>query len=117
MGMPFLDLFALDFFLLPITDYAFFALSFFFYTQEKKNKKKIMLRTPLRAVWDIVGYPTETIFWPAQKQNVKKTILFFIPGNPGLVEYYTPFLESIYKNTSSLEIVGGNKSSLVVFLF
>lgn len=67
------------------------------------------LKFPLRAAWDIKGYPTETLVWPA-KQSVNKTILFFIPGNPGLVEYYTPFLQRIYENSPSphLEIIGGN---------
>ncbi|CAO3699892.1 unnamed protein product [Rhizopus stolonifer] len=54
------------------------------------------MRFPLRAIWDIRGYPTESLLWPAKKQE-NKTILFFIPGNPGLVEYYTPFFQSIYE--------------------
>lgn len=67
------------------------------------------VRYPLRAVWDVKGYPTETLLWPA-KNNTNKTVLFFIPGNPGLVEYYAPFLDNIYQNLQSplLEIIGGN---------
>ncbi|KAG1169127.1 hypothetical protein G6F71_008639 [Rhizopus microsporus] len=65
------------------------------------------IRYPLRAVWDVKGYPTETLLWPA-KNNTNKTVLFFIPGNPGLVEYYAPFLDNIYQNLQSplLEIIG-----------
>ncbi|KAG2215264.1 hypothetical protein INT45_003614 [Circinella minor] len=65
------------------------------------------LKTPLRSYWSVAGNDTETLWWPV-KQNVsndKKKILFFIPGNPGLVEYYTDFLEEIHRNvTFPLEI-------------
>lgn len=65
-----------------------------------------LLRTPLRAVWDVAGYQTETLLWPASTKE--KTILLFIPGNPGLVEYYTRFLQGIYEKvaSTSLEIIG-----------
>lgn len=63
-------------------------------------------RTPLRVTWDVAGDPTETTWWPSR--GTPKTILFFIPGNPGLVEYYTDFLEIIYRSApDSLEIYGG----------
>lgn len=67
-----------------------------------------LLRTPLRAVWEVAGYQTETLLWPASAKE--KTILLFIPGNPGLVEYYTGFLQGIYETvaSNSLEIIGGN---------
>ncbi|KAI7899391.1 uncharacterized protein BX663DRAFT_489278 [Cokeromyces recurvatus] len=69
--------------------------------------KKSLLQTPLRAVWEVSGYQTETLLWPATSAKAK-TILFFIPGNPGLVEYYTSFLQGIYKtlNHPSFEIIG-----------
>lgn len=71
--------------------------------------KNSLLRNPLRAIWDISGYPTETLLWPATSVEKKKTILLFIPGNPGLVEYYTSFLQGIHKEvgSSSFEIIGG----------
>lgn len=69
--------------------------------------KNSLLRTPLRAVWEVAGYQTETLLWPATTQ--KKTILLFIPGNPGLVEYYTSFLQDIHEAVASpsFEIIGG----------
>ncbi|GAA5806883.1 hypothetical protein MFLAVUS_000231 [Mucor flavus] len=68
--------------------------------------KNSLLRTPLRAVWEVAGYQTETLLWPATTQ--KKTILLFIPGNPGLVEYYTSFLQGIHEAIASpsFEIIG-----------
>ena len=70
----------------------------------------LQLKTPLRSYWSVAGNDTETLWWPV-KQNVsneKKKILFFIPGNPGLVEYYTDFLEEIHRNvTFPLEIFAG----------
>ncbi|KAI9485218.1 MAG: hypothetical protein EXX96DRAFT_544299 [Benjaminiella poitrasii] len=71
--------------------------------------KNSLLRTPLRAVWEVSGYQTETLLWPSiSPANKNKTILLFIPGNPGLVEYYTSFLQGIYKtvNYHSFEIIG-----------
>lgn len=75
--------------------------------------KNSLLRNPLRAVWDVSGYPTETLLWPATNIEKRKTILFFIPGNPGLVEYYTSFLQGIHKTISSpsFEIIGGKSCS------
>ncbi|KAH9836976.1 uncharacterized protein C8Q71DRAFT_756340 [Rhodofomes roseus] len=36
------------------------------------------------------------LWWPAGVQQ-PRTILLFIPGNPGLVEFYTPFLTAIHE--------------------
>jgi hypothetical protein len=76
--------------------------------------KNSLLRTPLRAVWDVSGYQTETLIWPATTRA--KTILLFIPGNPGLVEYYTSFLQGIHKalDSPSFEIIGGKKQIVIV---
>jgi hypothetical protein len=75
--------------------------------------KNSLLGTPLRAVWEVAGYQTETLLWPAAPSATKKTILVFIPGNPGLVEYYTSFLQGIYRAISSpsFEIIGGKYSN------
>ncbi|KAI8140156.1 hypothetical protein BJV82DRAFT_562960 [Fennellomyces sp. T-0311] len=63
------------------------------------------LHTPLKATWDVAGNNTETLWWPARNQDAPKTVMLFIPGNPGLVEYYRDFLEEIHQNASpSLEI-------------
>ena len=73
-----------------------------------------LIRTPLRAVWDVAGYQTETLIWPAS--TAKKTVLVFIPGNPGLVEYYTSFLQGIYQAIASpsFEIIGGKNSTFTL---
>lgn len=85
----------------------YLAFRLFFCVPMASIVKSSLLRTPLRAVWEVAGYQTETLLWPATTQ--KKTILLFIPGNPGLVEYYTSFLERIHKAIASpsLEIIGG----------
>ncbi|KAI9275965.1 hypothetical protein BDA99DRAFT_431178 [Phascolomyces articulosus] len=73
------------------------------------------LKTPLRSYWSVAGNDTETLWWPVstnqqqqeQEPSKKKKILLFIPGNPGLVEYYTDFLEEIHHNVPfPLEIFG-----------
>ncbi|CEP08271.1 hypothetical protein [Parasitella parasitica] len=65
-----------------------------------------LICSPLRAVWEVSGYQTETLLWPASAKA--KTILLFIPGNPGLVEYYTSFLQGVHCkiNSPSFEIIG-----------
>lgn len=60
--------------------------------------------TPLRAALKVAN--TQAVWWPAKKEP--KTLLLFIPGNPGLVDYYTEFLEEIYQSSDPhLEIYGG----------
>ncbi|KAI8347209.1 hypothetical protein EDC96DRAFT_521223 [Choanephora cucurbitarum] len=73
------------------------------------------IRRPLRTIYEISGYPTETLLWPASATK-NKTILMFIPGNPGLVDYYTSFLEGIYTSvaSSSLEIIAVSHKGHVV---
>ncbi|KAI8379012.1 hypothetical protein BD560DRAFT_389287 [Blakeslea trispora] len=77
--------------------------------------KNSAVRRPLRTIYEISGYPTETLLWPASV-NKNKTILMFIPGNPGLVEYYTSFLEGIYSSVASpsLEIIAVSHKGHVV---
>ncbi|CAO3651359.1 unnamed protein product [Cunninghamella echinulata] len=40
--------------------------------------------TPLKAVWNTANHLTETFWWPAKTINKKKTVILFVPGNPGL---------------------------------
>ncbi|ORZ10739.1 hypothetical protein BCR42DRAFT_421916 [Absidia repens] len=68
---------------------------------------------PLRTVWNVANHATESLWWPAPSQDAdiarRKTVLLFICGNPGLIEYYTDFLDSVHKQASvstCLEIVG-----------
>jgi len=42
---------------------------------------------------------SHVLWWPSSTGNTD-TILLFIPGNPGLVDFYTPFLTSIHDKTS-----------------
>ncbi|KAI8988846.1 hypothetical protein BDB01DRAFT_783347 [Pilobolus umbonatus] len=68
---------------------------------------------PIRHAWKVAGFPTETLLWPV---STRKTVLFFIPGNPGLVEYYTPFLHSIHTSLN-VEVRGvSHKGHTVKYL-
>lgn len=51
-----------------------------------------------RHVEEILGWPTDTfsIDWPQSRAQLH-TILVFVPGNPGLVEWYIPFFSDILK--------------------
>ncbi|CDH56476.1 hypothetical protein RO3G_13677 [Lichtheimia corymbifera JMRC:FSU:9682] len=64
------------------------------------------ISTPLRSDWDVAGHPTCTLWWPARSQKAE-TVILFIPGNPGLIDYYTEFLEKVYQQASpNVEIFG-----------
>lgn len=74
---------------------------------------------PLRTVWNVANHATESLWWPAaaqQEQQRAKTVLLFVCGNPGLVEYYTDFLNAIYEQAANpyLEIVGGKVLCLLL---
>lgn len=65
------------------------------------------ISTPFRSDWNVAGHPTCTLWWPARSQKAE-TIILFIPGNPGLIDYYTEFLEKVYQQASpNVEIFGG----------
>jgi hypothetical protein len=77
---------------------------------------------PLRTVWNVANHATESLWWPAaaqQEQQRTKTVLLFVCGNPGLVEYYTDFLNAIYEQAANpyLEIVGGKMLWLLLYYF
>ncbi|KAG9295390.1 hypothetical protein G9A89_013419 [Geosiphon pyriformis] len=63
--------------------------------------------TPIRITWNVFGDLTETLFWPATNITEEKIVLFMIPGNPGAIDYYIPFLSTIYKEYQKrIEIIG-----------
>ncbi|KAK9762647.1 hypothetical protein K7432_011427 [Basidiobolus ranarum] len=67
------------------------------------------LELPLKATWKIQDNGTEIIWWPARSTKEQKTVLFMVPGNPGVIEFYTPFLNTIYTELNEeIEIVGAS---------
>ncbi|KAG0205670.1 hypothetical protein BGX28_002741 [Mortierella sp. GBA30] len=66
-----------------------------------------LFKSPVRAVWNVQGENVPTLWWPAKgllpssKTNDSKgeehsTVLLMIPGNPGLIDYYIPFLQTVH---------------------
>ncbi|KAF9916025.1 hypothetical protein BX616_004782 [Lobosporangium transversale] len=64
-----------------------------------------LFKTPVRAIWNVEGENVPTLWWPAKnplpssENNVGEphhTVLFMIPGNPGVIDYYTPFLQTVH---------------------
>ncbi|KAF9447797.1 alpha/beta-hydrolase [Macrolepiota fuliginosa MF-IS2] len=52
--------------------------------------------------------PAHCIYWPPKKPDVPpETVVIFIPGNPGLLDFYTPFLNALYEKdaTENLAII------------
>jgi hypothetical protein len=71
-----------------------------------------LFEKPLRTSWNVKGDLTETLWWPVDKakhEPGKGALVFFmIPGNPGVIDYYTPFLSTISDELDGrVEIVGG----------
>ncbi|KAF8973573.1 hypothetical protein BDZ97DRAFT_1775751 [Flammula alnicola] len=45
---------------------------------------------------------SHVLWWPPSNENCDPdTLLYFIPGNPGLVDFYRPFLSEIHANQAS----------------
>src|SRR2546430_1340891 len=51
-----------------------------------------LFERPLRTTWNATGILTETLWWPGIKEKMNDPkgtlVLFVIPGNPGVIEYY-----------------------------
>ncbi|CAG8460942.1 5138_t:CDS:2 [Paraglomus brasilianum] len=72
-----------------------------------------LFERPLRTTWNATGNLTETLWWPGlrEKTNDPKgtLVLFIIPGNPGVIEYYKEFCDNIFRERKGkIEIVGGH---------
>ncbi|KAF9273321.1 hypothetical protein BGZ68_001608 [Mortierella alpina] len=62
-----------------------------------------LFKSPVQAIWTVQGENVPTLWWPAKGQSsasedkeTHHTVLFMIPGNPGLIDYYTPFLQTVH---------------------
>ncbi|CAI2164598.1 16090_t:CDS:2 [Funneliformis geosporum] len=61
---------------------------------------------PLKFVWMVEEHLTETLWWPS-KNNEENLILFVVPGNPGVIDYYFEFLNTIHHELGKkIDIVG-----------
>ncbi|KAF9527779.1 hypothetical protein CPB83DRAFT_855611 [Crepidotus variabilis] len=47
---------------------------------------------------------SHALWWPPRNGARPEQILLFVPGNPGLVDFYIPFLSAVYANSSSAGI-------------
>ncbi|OBZ79352.1 Chromatin remodeling factor mit1 [Grifola frondosa] len=45
---------------------------------------------------DKLGASAHALWWPSHSNEIK-TVLLFVPGNPGLLHFYTPFLTAIHE--------------------
>ncbi|KAI1314468.1 hypothetical protein EDD11_002131 [Mortierella claussenii] len=64
-----------------------------------------LFKSPVRAIWNVKGENVPTLWWPAKglppsskdpQGELHHTVLFMIPGNPGIIDYYTPFLQTVH---------------------
>ncbi|KAG0245997.1 hypothetical protein BGX31_005061 [Mortierella sp. GBA43] len=80
-----------------------------------------LFKGPIRAIWNVKdGENVPTIWWPAKGVppsdkdfwgQTQHTILIMIPGNPGMVDYYIPFLQSVYDTCQQkIDIFGGHSA-------
>ena len=62
---------------------------------------------PLKLIMQVEQHATETLWWPS-KNNDKNLILFVVPGNPGVIDYYVEFLNTVHSELErKIDIVGG----------
>jgi pimeloyl-ACP methyl ester carboxylesterase len=52
--------------------------------------------------------PTDTLFFPATIDAAEAPLLFFLPGNPALIHYYTPFLSHLSALNPHITILGAS---------
>jgi pimeloyl-ACP methyl ester carboxylesterase len=52
--------------------------------------------------------PTDTLFFPARLNASTAPLLLFLPGNPGLINYYLPFLRTLSTLHPGLTILGAS---------
>ncbi|KAF9113421.1 hypothetical protein BGX27_001596 [Mortierella sp. AM989] len=57
-----------------------------------------LFKGPLHAIWNVQGENVPTLWWPAKSlpEEQGHTVLFMLPGNPGLIDYYIPFLQTVH---------------------
>ncbi|KAF9979376.1 hypothetical protein BGZ73_000070 [Actinomortierella ambigua] len=83
-----------------------------------------LFKGPLRTIWNVQGEDVVTLWWPAKDglsgskgglgseselQQKPRTVLFMIPGNPGLIDYYIPFLQTVHDTCQGpLDIFGAS---------
>jgi hypothetical protein len=73
------------------------------------------LTLPISAKWSVDGDDTHTLWWPMRADGAthqtSRTVLMFVCGNPGVVDYYRLFLTTIYQKLGrQLDIIGGRTS-------
>ncbi|POG64465.1 hypothetical protein GLOIN_2v1463016 [Rhizophagus irregularis DAOM 181602=DAOM 197198] len=63
---------------------------------------------PLKLILQDEQHLTETLWWPS-KSNDENYILFVIPGNPGVIDYYVEFLSTVHNELGKkIDIVGAS---------
>ncbi|KAF9372402.1 hypothetical protein CPB97_001281 [Podila verticillata] len=67
-------------------------------TGQPPSSPVTLFKNPIRAIWNIQGENVPTLWWPSRDLDPSqpRTVLLMIPGNPGLIDYYTPFLQTIH---------------------
>lgn len=56
------------------------------------------------SIQPLEGFPSTSVYNVPPKVNGHNSVLVFIPGNPGLVEFYTTYLNLIQKKYPTLEL-------------
>ena len=67
----------------------------------------------LKLILQVEEHLTETLWWPS-KNNDENLILLVIPGNPGVIDYYNEFLNTVHDELEKkIDIVGGSYIKII----
>jgi hypothetical protein len=71
-------------------------------------KVPVFLRKPSKELWDVDGAKTRVLWWKAGTRNTRNPAILFIPGNPGVIEYYEEYLQCLFAITQAqVDIIAG----------
>ncbi|PVU92539.1 hypothetical protein BB559_003675 [Furculomyces boomerangus] len=71
------------------------------------------LSAPYRRSFNVNGTLSEALLWPAKLPP--RIVLLMIPGNPGLIAFYSEFLSAIHNQNPDIEIIGVSHQGHTIF--
>ncbi|KAI0301380.1 hypothetical protein BC826DRAFT_949383 [Russula brevipes] len=94
------------------------------FLKPRQSSKRSGVHTPPAPIHAVYTHKwpfgqAQVLWWPAATRGwgttvVPRTVLLFIPGNPGLLDFYVPFLDAIHRGATS-HSPGSPESPVTIF--